>query len=183
MNIAKKPADRLGFYYGWIVVAVALISMAFWMGIRTGFSVFYVALLEDFHWHRGISAGVQSMALITYTILSPVAGGLIDRFGPRRVVLPGILVLTSGLMHCSTIETLAQFYLFYKAVMGAEVTCIGIITYSANLAHWFEKKRGIASGIAVSGMWLGTFLLVPLSQSLITMWGRRMTFFINGALV
>lgn len=183
MNIAKKVADGLGFYYGWIIVTVALISMAFWFGIRSGFSVFYVVLLEDFGWNRGESAGVQSMALITYTVMAPLVGGLIDRFGPRRVVLPGILILALGLILCRTIETLTQFYLLYGVLMGTGITCIGIVTYSAILAHWFEKRRGLASGIAVSGMGLGTFVLVPFSQSLISMWGWRLTFVVLGGLV
>jgi MFS family permease len=183
MNLARKIADNLGIYYGWIIVAVALISMAFWLGIRSSFSVFYVALLEDFGWNRGDSAGVQSMSLITYTIMAPLVGGLIDRFGPRRVVLPGILILASGLILCSTINSLAQFYLLYGVVMGTGITCIGIVTYSAILAHWFEKRRGLASGIAVSGMGLGTFVLVPLSQSFISMWGWPLTFVVLGGLV
>ncbi len=183
MNIAKKTADGLTLYYGWIIVAVALISMAFWFGIRANFSVFYVALLEEFGWNRGGSAGVQSMALITYTVMAPLVGGLIDRFGPRRVVVPGILILALGLILCRTIETLAQFYLFYGVVVGTGITCIGIVTYSAILAHWFEKRRGLASGIALSGMGLGTFVLVPLSQSFISMWGWRLTFVVLGGLV
>jgi MFS family permease len=84
--------------------------------------------------------------------LAPLVGTLIDRLGPRRVVIPGILVLACGLVLCSSIKTLNLFYLFYGVVMGSGITCIGIITYSAILAHWFEKKRGLASGIAVSGM-------------------------------
>jgi len=183
MSKSEGDTHRLGFYYGWIIVAVALVSMAFWLGIRSSFSVFYVALLEDFRWTRAGSAGVQSMALITYTILAPLVGTLIDRFGPRRVVAPGILVLAFGLVLCGSIKTLNQFYLFYGVVMGSGITCIGIITYSAILAHWFEKKRGLASGIAVSGMGLGTFLLVPISQSFISMLGWRMTFIITGVLV
>ena len=179
----KKFVNLSDFYYGWIIVAVALVSMAFWLGIRSSFSVFYVALLEDFPWSRSGSAGAQSMALITYTLLAPLVGGLIDRFGPRRVIVPGILVLALGLVLCSTIDTLTQFYLMYGVVMGSGITCIGIVTYSAILAHWFEKKRGLASGIAVSGMGLGTFLLVPLSQTFISMWGWRLTFIVTGALV
>jgi sugar phosphate permease len=83
---AHRPAvvNSHHFYYGWIIVAVASVSMAFWLGIRSSFSVFYVALLEEFPWNRGESAGVQSMALITYTILAPLVGGLIDRFAPRK---------------------------------------------------------------------------------------------------
>lgn len=171
------------FYYGWVIVAVALVSMAFWLGIRSSFSVFYVALLEEFSWNRGESAGVQSMALITYTLLAPAVGSLIDRFGPRRVIVPGILILSFGLILCATINTLAQFYVLYGVFMGTGITCIGIVSYSAILAHWFEKKRGLASGIAVSGMGLGTFALVPISQNFISQWGWRVTFMITGALV
>jgi MFS family permease len=183
MSIAEKLSDRLKAYYGWIIVAVALVSMAFWLGIRSSFSVYYVALLEDFSWNRAESAGVQSIALIIYTILAPLVGGLIDRFGPRRVVVPGIIILALGLELSSTLDSLSQFYLYYGVVMGAGITSIGIITYSAILAHWFEKKRGLASGIAVSGMGLGTFLLVPLSQSFISLWGWRAAFMVTGGLV
>ena len=66
MRLMKGEVGSGRFYYGWVIVGVALVSMAFWFGIRTAFSVFYVALLEDFPWGRGEAAGVQSMALITH---------------------------------------------------------------------------------------------------------------------
>jgi MFS family permease len=169
-------------FYGWIIVMVAFVSMAFWIGIRTSFSVFYVALLEEFHWSRGDSAGVQSLALIIYTVSAPLVGWLIDRFGPRRVVVPGILVLIFGLVMCATIKTLTQFYIFYGIFMGSGITCIGIISYSAILAHWFQKKRGFASGMAVSGMGIGTFLFVPFTQLSISAVGWRTTFIITAGL-
>ena len=183
MNIGKRVADSWDFYYGWIIVAIGFFSMAFWLGIRSSFSIFYVALLDEFPWDRGGSAGVQSMALITYTVLSPLVGGLIDRFGPRCVIVPGILILTAGLGLCSTIKNLSQFYLFYGIIVGGGVTFVAIISYTAILAHWFEKKRGLASGIAVSGSGVGTFILVPLSQYLISVWGWRLTFSALGVLV
>jgi MFS family permease len=148
MSIAKKTAGTFEFYYGWIIVAVALISMAGWFGIRTSFSVFYVALLEDFPWNRGDSAAVQSMAMITYTIMAPIVGGLIDRFSPRRVIVPGILVLCLGLVLCATIKNLNQFYLYYGIIVGVGVTSIGIISYSAIISHWFENKRGLKAALA-----------------------------------
>lgn len=183
-----KPIKKTGIrykriYYGWVIVVIGLVSMAFWYGIRSSFSIFYVTLLEDFSWSRGESAGVQSMALIAYTILAPLVGGLIDRFGPRRVIVPGILILSSGLILCGSIETLTQFYIFYGVVAGTGITCIAVVSYSAILAHWFEKKRGLASGIAVSGMGLGTFLMVPLSQYSINLVGWRSTFVLLGILV
>jgi MFS family permease len=182
LNIAKRLAYICGFYYGWIIVAVALVSMGFWFGIRSGFAIFYVALLEDFSWNRGESAAVQSMAMIAYTIMAPVVGGLIDRFGPRRVVVPGILILFLGLMLCALIETLTQFYIYFGVIVGMGVTSIGIVSYSAILAHWFEKRRGLASGVAVSGIGLGVFALVPLSQSFISIWGWRLAFIVLGGM-
>jgi sugar phosphate permease len=164
-------------------VAVALISMAFWFGIRSSFSVFYVALLEDFPWSRGETAEAQSMALITYTILAPLVGGLIDRFGPRRIIGTGILLLALGLILCSSVRSLARFYFSYGVIMAAGITSISIVSYSAIIAHWFEKRRGLASGIAVSGTGLGTFILVPISQHFIALWGWRVVFIVLGVLV
>jgi MFS family permease len=170
-------------YYGWIIVGLGLVSMSFWFGVRSSFSVFYVALLEEFHWSRGESAGVQSVAMLTYTFIAPLVGGLIDRLGPRRIIVPGIIVLIAGLVLCSAMKTLFQFYLFYGVLVAAGSTCIAIVAFSAILAHWFERKRGLASGIAVSGMGLGTFILVPLSQSLISSYGWRPTFLLLAGLV
>jgi MFS family permease len=119
---------------------------------------------------------------MVYTVLAPLVGGLIDRFGPRRIILPGIGILFAGLMMCATVKTLWQFYAYYGVFVGIGATSIGIVSYSAILAHWFERKRGLASGIAVSGMGLGTFLLVPLSQVLISSYGWRMTYMIIGGL-
>lgn len=169
-------------YYGWVIVGIGLLSMGFWFGIRASFSVFYVALLEAFPWKRGETAGVQSMALITYTVMAPFVGGLIDRYGPRRVIVPGILILVLGLVLCASIQSLTQFYLFYGGVVGVGVTSVSIVSYTAILAHWFEGKRGLASGIAVSGSGLGTFLLIPFSQYFISLWGWRVTFVLLGGL-
>jgi MFS family permease len=186
--LREGPVFELGkkritpIYYGWMIVFIGLVSMAFWFGIRSSFSVFYVAFLERFPWSRGESAGVQSMALITYTVLAPLVGGLIDRFGPRPVIVPGILTLATGLVLCAKIDTLFEFYLLYGIIVSAGTTCVGIVSYSAVLAHWFDAKRGLASGIAVSGMGLGTFTLVPLSQYFISLWGWRVTFVLLGAL-
>jgi MFS family permease len=183
MSLEKKIIGFTDIYYGWIIVAVGLISMAFWFGIRSSFSVFYVALLEEFPWSRSEAAGVQSMALITYTILAPLVGGLIDRFGPRRIIGLGIFLLVVGLMLCGSVKTLHQFYFLYGVLMAAGNTCISIVPYTVIIAQWFEKKRGLANGIAVSGIGLGTFFLVPISQHLIGLWGWRLTFVALGVLV
>ena len=71
------------------------------------------------------------MALITYTILAPLVGGLIDRFGPRRIIGTGILLLALGLILCAFIRSLACFYFSYGVIMATGITCISIVPYSA----------------------------------------------------
>jgi MFS family permease len=181
--MGEKKYAALPFFYGWIIVGLGLLSMGFWTGIRSSFSVFYVALLDDYPWSRGGAAGVQSLAFIVYLILSPLIGALIDRYGPRRVILPGIIILCAGLLLSSRTNSLGQFYFFYGVVVATGVSFVSIVAYSSILAHWFEKKRGIAVGFAVSGMGLGTFLLVPLTQYFISLWGWRISFILLAGIV
>ena len=178
----KEEAPFKRLYYGWLIVGVSIVSLTFWFGMRGIFSVFYVALLEDFPWSRGGGAGAQSMSLIVYTIMAPIVGVLIDRFGPRRIIVPGILFMASGLVFSASIQSLAQFYLLYGVLASIGAASIGVVSYTAILAHWFKKKRGAASGLAVSGVGLGAFILVPVSQHFISLWGWRLAFVALGFL-
>ena len=83
----RKPFNW-PFYYGWMIVLIAFLSMGIWLAMRTTFSVFLVALLDEFHWSRAAAAGVQSVSFIVYAFSAPLVGTMIDRFGPRRVVPP-----------------------------------------------------------------------------------------------
>lgn len=170
------------FYYGWVIVGLAFCSLAFWFGLRTSFSVFYVALGAEFPWRPGALAGAQSTALIASMASAPLLGAMLDRFGPRKVIIPGILILTAGLALCATISSLAEFYFYYGVIAGSAVTAVGVVTYSAVLRHWFLEKRGFASGIAVSGMGFGMLVFVPMAQYTISVWGWRNAFLFLSAL-
>jgi MFS family permease len=183
MGTVARTRTTPPFFYGWIIVGLAFLSTGVWTAMRTTFAVFFVALLEEFRWSRAGGAGVQSLAFIVYTCTAPAVGALIDRFGPRRVILPGIMLLSAGLCLSSRVQSLAQFAVFYGLIAALGVTCVSIVAYSAILARWFERRRGTASGIAVSGMGLVTFVLVPLTQYVIDQAGWRTAFLVLGVLV
>lgn len=170
-------------YYGWAIVFVASLSMGVWLAMRTTFSLFLVALLEEFPWSRAAAAGVQSVSFIVYTCTAPLVGALIDRFGPKPVILPGILLLCLGLVLSSFVQTLTQFYVSYGIIVACGVTTVSIIAYSAILSNWFERKRGLANGIAVAGMGLVIMLLSPLTQFIINQAGWRVAFLALAGLV
>lgn len=164
------------FYWGWIIVAVAFVSMAFWFGFRSMFAIFMVALVEQFGWGRAEVSGVQSLAMVAYIVAAPLAGNLVDRYGPRRAILSGIVMLTAGIALCATMDRLLEFYIYFGVMGGAGVAFISLAAYTAIIPHWFEKKRGTASGIASSGMGLGVVIFAPLSQGVISLWGWQIGF-------
>jgi MFS family permease len=166
-----------------MIVALSMVSMAFWFGIRTTFSVFFVALIDHFHWGRAEAAGAQSIAMMVYMIMAPIIGTLVDRIGPRKVIVPGILLTGLGFLLCTQIQTLFQFYLFFGIIVGMGVTCLSIAPFTVILAHWFERKRGTANGLAGVGIGLGILILVPLVQYLISSHGWQFAFFIFSLLI
>jgi MFS family permease len=182
--MAQRPSLlRTRFFYGWVIVGLSMVSMAFWFGIRTTFSIFFVALIDDFHWGRAEAAGAQSIAMFVYMVMSPIIGTLVDRIGPRKVILPGIILTGLGLFLCTQIQTLTQFYLFFGIIVGVGVTCLSIAPFTVILAHWFEGKRGTANGLAGVGIGLGIFILVPLIQYLISFKGWQFAYLIFSLLI
>ena len=179
----QKNSSPKTFFYGWVVVGLAIVSMSYWFGLRTTFSLFFVALIDHFHWGRAETAGVQSVAMIAYTVTAPVIGILVDRIGPRKVILPGIALMGVGLFLCSRIQTITEFYLFYGVIVGTGVTCLSIVVFTVILAHWFEEKRGMVNGLAGVGIGIGPLFFVPFFQYLISFHGWPTAYLIFSALV
>lgn len=166
-----------------MIVFLSTVSMSFWFGIRTTFSLFFVALIDTFHWGRAETAMAQSIAMIIYMISAPLVGMLVDSIGPRKVILPGIFLTGLGLLLCTQVRTLNQFYLFFGVIVGTGVTCLSIAPFTAILSHWFEKKRGMANGLASMGIGFGPLLFLPFFQYLINLRGWPFTYLIFGLLV
>lgn len=125
----------------------------------------------------------QSIALILYMVMAPLVGMLIDRMGPRRVIPPGIFLTGVGLLLCTQVQTLNQFYFFFGVIVGTGVTCLSIAPFTAILPHWFERKRGMANGLASAGIGFGPLLFLPFFQSLIALKGWPFAYLIFGLLV
>lgn len=177
MRKTKSP-----FYYGWIIVAIGFAAMAVAYGVRSSFSVFYVAILEEFGWSRANTAAIFSINVIVYGISSPFAGFLVDRFGPRRILSIGVVLLALGTVLCSQASALWHFYLLFGVTIAVATSLVGFPANVAVLSNWFIRKRGTAFGIFGSG-WSVSFLIVPLVQYLIVAFGWRMAFVTLAVLV
>ncbi len=109
--------------------------------------------------------------MIVYAALSPVAGALVDRFGPRRVIPVGAVICGLGVLGLSQLNSMWQLYLF-SGLSAVGLVLMGYIVHSCFLPHWFSLKLGAALGIAVAGIAVGNISSLPM-QSLIENIGWR----------
>ena len=166
----KKPL----IFYGWIIVAISFITLTIAYSTRYSFSVFYVAILDEYGWTRAQTALTFSINMIIYAALSPVAGALLDRFGPRKVFPVAGAIMGLGMFLMSQVSAVWQLYLFF-AIVAAGMVLLGYIPHACFIPEWFSLKLGTAIGIAVAGMALANVSSVPV-QYLIDNVGWRKTY-------
>jgi MFS family permease len=148
----------------WLVAGSASAVFGFTRGIHSSFGVFYLALLDNFGWSRGATAGVYSMNLLVDAILSPIVGHLLDRYGPKRIVGIGCFILASGLLLSSQINSLWQFFIFFGLVSAVGLSFMGHVPHVVLISEWFSSKRAFALGVVYSSTGIGIMLLVPTIQ-------------------
>ena len=174
---------RLPFFYGWVIVAVAFITMGLGVNVRTAFSLFYPPILDEFVWERGMTAGAFSFGFLVSAVLSPFVGHLMDRRGPRVVIEIGIGCMAAGLMLAPLIRQPWHLYVTLGVLVGAGVNCLGYTAQSLFLPNWFVRQRGLAMSVAFSGVGVGSIIVLPWLQALIGSAGWRVACWTLGLLV
>jgi MFS family permease len=168
--------DNKDLNFGWIIVGFSFITLALVYAVWYSFSVFFVALLKEFGWSRSIGAGAFSLFIILGSMIGPFMGTMVDRFGPKRIVIMGSLILGAGLALCSSTQTWWQFYIFFSAITAIGLGATGWVPNITIIQHWFKEKRGLPIGIISSGIGIGILVCVPSVQYLIIQVGWRMTY-------
>jgi len=176
---------RSRVFYGWWTLLI--IAFALFLGpapiIVFSYGVFLKALSREFHSGRGAISFGFTLHNLAGALSAPLAGRLVDRFGARKVLIPstaifGTILLSSEL--CS--GKLWQLYLFYLAA-GLIGSGLGVIVYAIVASHWFDRRRGLALGLIMSGMGTGALVMPSLAQHLIANFGWRLAYASIGAAV
>ena len=181
MSVSKIeiiPGRVLQRYYPWVVIAIAFLTVGVAFGARNAFAVFLVAVIEEFHWSRGLASGTLMLGSVMWTLAAPVIGILLDRFGPRIVLSGGAITMAAGFIISGMTHTIFEFYLGMGIFMGVGFAALTMTSQATFLSNWFVRKRGMAIGTAASGIGLGILLVVPWAQWLIATYGWRAAFFI-----
>jgi MFS family permease len=169
---AAPPRAAPRIFYGWVIVAAAFLVLFTTYGTQYCFGVFFPALLAEFGWSRASLSGAFSLYSFSYGAFALLAGRLTDRWGPRAVVALGGVFLGLGLIGMSLTSKVWHPYVAYGCVAALGMST-AFVPCSSTVARWFVRRRGLAVGLAFSGMGLGTLLLPPLAHLAVSRLGWR----------
>ncbi len=172
-------AKKSSLFYGYICVAAAAVVMMLNFGTLYSFGVFFKPLLAEFGWSRAETSGAFSLSFFMQGLMGIPMGRLNDRYGPRIVTTVCGVLLGGGFMLMSFVREMWQLYLLYGIVIAAGVS--GSVAMMAIPSRWFVKRRGLMTGIVISGVGLGTVIMPPVATWLIDVIDWRNSYVVIGA--
>jgi len=162
-------------YTGWHVAAAAFagVMVSFAPIVPYTFSLFLNPLHAAFGWQREAISGTFALAAITVAIVSPGIGVLLDRFPPRRIILPSIVIFALALASLSRLgPSIQRFYITYF-IFGLVANGTAQFAYTRTILTWFKSRRGLALALILTGSGVGSIVIPPLTQWVIDHHGWR----------
>ncbi len=162
--------------YGWVVVAVAFLALLVNYGVRSTQTVLIMGYSDDLGLGRGAASLPFTVSVLVYALLAPPVGRLVDRYGPRWVMVVGALVSGLGLWMSSKADSLFGLVFFFGIVFGLGASGIGLVPANTSVAACFQKRLGLALGLATMGIGFGTMILPRIAGLVYSHWGWRASF-------
>jgi MFS family permease len=169
-------------YTGWQVTTAAFVGVmvSFSPIVPYTFSLFLNPLHEAFGWQRQAISGTFALAAITVAIVSPGIGVLFDRFAPRRIILPSILIFALAMASLSMLGPSIKRFYFTYFILGLVANGTAQFAYTRTILTWFQRRRGIALALILTGSGVGSILIPPATQWMITHHGWRDAYLMLG---
>lgn len=143
-------------FYGWYIVgASVLLNSYLAFAIWQGFTVFFLPILRDFGVSRTVLSGAFSLRQLESGFLSPLVGFLVDRAGPRKVILTGVILAGFGLILTGLSPNILCFYLAFVIMSGGVSGASHGVSWAVMVARWFTRQRGQATSWAFMGGAIG----------------------------
>ena len=179
--MVKNEDNELRFFYGWIIVIASFLITFICFSIRYSFGIFSISLFKEFEkfgWTKTLIFGASLFSTIVSGFSGIVMGRLIDRYGPKITVGVGGFLVGLGMVLCSQINALWQFYVF-SLLLGVGMG-VSFAPPMAITSKWFVKRRGLALGIVALGIGIGTLVMPPVITYFISAYGWRIAYLIVG---
>lgn len=177
------PKKLTGLFYGWRMVAAAGALRVLGAGLHSfGFTVFFLPLSQDLNLNRTSTSLAFSLARAEGAIEGPVVGHLLDRYGPKPIMLAAVLLMGAGYLLLSQVNSYATFLIVYLGVIS--------LAHAGGFMHapmvlintWFIRHRARAITISSAAFGLGGVLVAPVLSVIVQAWGWRWGAAIGGVL-
>jgi predicted MFS family arabinose efflux permease len=184
-STVSQALDEESIHYaGWRVAAAAFagVMVSFAAIVPYTFSLFLDPLHQAFGWKREAMSGAFAVAAMTVALVSPLIGLLLDRFPPRRVLLPAILLFAASLASLSGLgPSIGRLFLTYF-LLGLAANGTAQFAYTRAVLTWFDRRRGLALAVILTGSGTGSLLIPPLTQWMISTHGWRSAYQMLGGI-
>ncbi len=171
--------------YAPIVLLSCLVGMAFSISpvYLASVSVFIKPLASEFGWGRLQVSGAVSVATLLLAVCSPMVGSMLDRYGPRRLILVGTTLFSAAIASMALLKANYVVYLAIAAAIGISGASSNSFVYLSVLPNWFDKRFGLSLGIAMLGVGIGQLAAPIYASALVSHFGWRTAYAAIGLIV
>jgi len=178
--ISEQPSSKSYLFFGWYILCACFFILFFQSGARYAFSVMFKPMLTDLGWTRTSLSSAFFLNMAIFALTMSISGRLYDRYGPKWVILVSTLFMSVGYVGIAFIDSLWGFYICYGLLAAIGFGGASIPLVAALMTNWFEKRRGLAISLAISGNCIGQFLLVPVFTAVVLNHGWRISYALIG---
>lgn len=185
MSAETAVVKRKGkIFWGWYIVMVAAAASFVTGGIYgTGFGVFFKPMAQDLGLTRTMVAGGGTLRTLLSTISLPIIGPLVDKYGPRTIMIIAASMAVMFTMLMGRIQTALDFFLVFAIVGPLTAAGMGDIVTNTSVSKWFVRKRGRAMALSTSGLSAGIAIVTPINEYVISRWGWRTAWVTSGLIM
>jgi MFS family permease len=166
-------ARLLRFHYAWVVVAVTFLVLLASAGIRAAPGVLIKPLEGEFGWDRASISLAVAVSILAFGLGAPLSGGLIDRYGPRRVMLGGLALIAAGLAPLMWMRELWQLHVFWGVLTGLGTGAVTNVLGATVTLQWFRTHRGVVLGALAAASSAGQLIFLPALVGIVLVVGWR----------
>lgn len=164
----------------WLIVVITFLVLAVSFSARSLLSLAMPAMEGEFGWSRSLISSAMALALVVSAIVAPVSGALVDRFGARKVLVTGLLLIGAGMALTSAMHAAWQYFLAYGLLGGIGFGMAANHVVAALVSRRFEARRGLAVGAATSGSTAGQLVIIPLLAAVMAAGEWRSSYLVLG---
>ena len=177
----QRRSERV--HYGWYIVAASFMILCFNAGARYAFGVMFKPIIKEFGWGRGEVSLVFFVNMVIFAVSLLIVGKLYDRYGPKWVVIISTIFISMGFVLTSFIHSIGQFFFSYGILAAFGIAGTAVPLMATLTSKWFDKWRGFAVSLSVSGNSIGQFALVPLFSFFALNYGWRASYLYIGIIM